>query len=621
MKLLAPLLFFCILGLPLNGQILDRDLLENKPDSFIYVQADDLYSSSVDRFDTLDAFFHRYDPAKAKDFQHLHLGNLGSAATPALFDVPVVLGYDPGFHQYDLYSHGIQDYRFFSSDVAFTYLKYAQGLAQDDGIFNARFRRSFAKGAHISLDYLRINQIGQYAHQHAKHTGFGVGVYYNAPSGKYKGLFLYQSNSVVQEDNGGLFDYGLLDSADVPRSEPGLVYLLNANTVHRERLFRMEHHLPILRSAGDTLNREFNLTAMVRTDIGSGLYRFSDNRLDIEGSYFDGFIPDSRGVRVFVHHKKLANAFFLQADKVQGSNSDGAGFRLAAGLEHRYYDVSQEPEKRYLNELHFHGKGSFDLGKTLSLKAQGQLGFFDASENFLLQGEMLIKLEKIGTLRAEALFFQRQNSLIEDKLYVTQVLRWDNDFRNPYYQKLGLSWNIPKVNIEVQGVNYLLSNHIFYDGNKLPYQLSSTETVQQLTAKKLLTLGPHFGIYGWLGYQFQSVEDISLPDWIINAQVYYTGNWFNGNLKAKIGFDYGTTSDYGALGYFPLTGQFYRRDGEIQQYHALDFFSSFQVSTFRAFVKLENITSFITNDNFEQIDEYPQPEQYFRFGLNMRLYD
>ena len=82
------------------------------------------------------------------------------------------------------------------------------------------------------------------------------------------------------------------------------------------------------------------------------------------------------------------------------------------------------------------------------------------------------------------------------------------------------------------------------------------------------------------------------------------------------------SSGYRGISYFPLTGQFYLNDTRsIDAYPAIDYFISFQVKTFRAFIQMENIGSYFLDDIYLQVVDYPQFERYLRFGLSFVFYD
>ena len=79
---------------------------------------------------------------------------------------------------------------------------------------------------------------------------------------------------------------------------------------------------------------------------------------------------------------------------------------------------------------------------------------------------------------------------------------------------------------------------------------------------------------------------------------------------------------YSANAFFPLLSKFYvQNDREVDFYPALDAQLSFKVSTFRFFIKMENITALISEEVFFQVPFYLQKENVIRFGVGWQLYD
>jgi hypothetical protein len=156
----------------------------------------------------------------------------------------------------------------------------------------------------------------------------------------------------------------------------------------------------------------------------------------------------------------------------------------------------------------------------------------------------------------------------------------------------------------------------------MPVQLDRKAEILQMSASKEVNLGP-IGLLAHLMLQEYDVNEIALPHLIFNGQLFYSGRLFRKNLLIRAGVDFLMTDTYTGVSWFPVTGQFYYDENfSISQYPALDVFFSMQVKNiFKAFVKMENATVFISENHYYQIRDYPQFEQNFRFGLWMKLFD
>ena len=91
-------------------------------------------------------------------------------------------------------------------------------------------------------------------------------------------------------------------------------------------------------------------------------------------------------------------------------------------------------------------------------------------------------------------------------------------------------------------------------------------------------------------------------------------------------FEFGQTisnSDFYGNAYAPQVGQFYLQDSVLlKAFPAIDVFLSFRVKKFRAFVKMENITTWFNgNKMYYTVPYYPMFDRYLRFGVAWSFWD
>jgi hypothetical protein len=89
------------------------------------------------------------------------------------------------------------------------------------------------------------------------------------------------------------------------------------------------------------------------------------------------------------------------------------------------------------------------------------------------------------------------------------------------------------------------------------------------------------------------------------------------------GIDFRVNQAFRPDGYQPVTGQFHIQDSLRQIiYPWLDAFVAFKVSSFRFFIRMENLGNFWNNSAvFYQTAYYAQPFRAIRFGINWRFMD
>ncbi len=154
--------------------------------------------------DSLLDNIHQYDPTRQRDMDYAHLGNLGSAHRPLFYQSVFRRGFDVGLHQFDLYQIKTADVRFYKITQAYTQAGFTQGPSQNDIQFGVKFSRNFAKGLNLSLEHRLINNTGSYDFQKATDSDAAFGLWFHNKKGKYNGFLTFVSNSVVQENNGGI---------------------------------------------------------------------------------------------------------------------------------------------------------------------------------------------------------------------------------------------------------------------------------------------------------------------------------------------------------------------------------------------------------------------------------
>jgi len=599
---------------PPQSKVSISDTIDKPP---TYTTPIDFYHLRTVPTDSLDFQTHQYDPTRRQLIHYGNLGNLGSAHRRHLFQPDKTKGLDYGQHQYDLYKERFAEYKFYDTNTPITELSYSQGFLQLDGILKARFANNFANGIKTSVDYQRINQKGNFQRQRAKHTNLGVGVWYDSPGGFYDGLYHYSSNSIVQEDNGGVINYdtlAVLDDVAVP------VNLAGALTTHRERIVSVQNHFH-LNSRNDSIYRKFQIDLIHTGQYKNGLIKFYDDNILQSTEYYDQFLVDDRGLRQYIDFRTFDNRADLQFQLHSENQPAISSQLLRVGLQYRNTYFTQEPREESLNEVFFNASTRLTFTKYLDLRANGYIQLTGQEGDFSIQGDLRYRIPKLGRITARAAIYQRSPNILEQTLYVTQNLIWQNDFNKPLYSHLGLEASFDDIRLIVQGGLQVISNHVYFDEDRMPIQESTAQDIWQILVRKEIDMGK-IGLHAAAILQ-EAPEFLALPAWIVEAQFYYADRWFKNNMQVRTGVDLRITQAYDAANYFPLTGQFHLdKTYKIDQYPALDLFFDMQIKeTFRLYFKVENLSAWFVDDVYAHVALYPQFKGYFRFGFWMKLFN
>lgn len=570
--------------------------------------------------DTLpDRDFRMYDPARKSLIDWGTLGNLGSSARPLLFENEALRGFDVGVHAFDLYRLEPNDLRFYRNRRAFSDVNFGQGAKQDDGMFNARFARTFEGGANFSLDYRSINHLGQYRYQRDKHNALVFGIW--LPVGKrYDGFLIYSTNVLRQQENGGIVSDTVFSDASFAGPISAAVRLPDQRALTRntDQTLQLTQHLKF---AGAKDERKRALRATYTVAWSKMTFKFSDAGLEQDSLFFDTFLVDKRGIRNFLSLQRIDNTFTLSTFKTKnrGRPSDV----LAIGLAHSYFDLYQEPRDSTFSNLFGTADFSITPSENFTLKAQGALGLLSNFGEYQVKGEIAFGLGKAGKFRAGLLSQRRPPSLLHHRLFVSKRLMWQNDFEKPVENTLFASYALPLIGLELTAKTHLINNYLYYDQSGVAAQTTSPLQVVQFIASENFNVGS-FVCENTVALQQSNRSDVlRLPTWFTKNSLYFSKKVFKNNLELNIGADFRMNSDFQPDGYQPLTWQFHLQDSLSQKpYPWLDAFLTFKIQSFRGYVRYENALSlFHKSDVFYQTANYPQPFNTFRIGLAWRFMD
>ncbi len=578
----------------------------------------------------LDDFFHQYDPARKRTWDYKNLGVPGSAHQALVYEPRLRRGFDAGFHQYDLYLLAAESVPFYRLQKAYTNLGFNRGAEQNNSDFSAQFSRNFANGLNFSLDYRRLGQLGTadlFPNQRVRNTSLGLGFWLQAKNGRYQGFFAYADNKLEHDDNGGIVEEPVREGAFFTPNATD-VYLDNAGTRHRHQEILYTHYLDLVKR--DTLAPDLVPDSLTpprrfwrvshRIGYRSSTYKFFDASPASDASYYGLFQTDNRGLRHFLLHNKLENQFRLQL--VNHNRGPGRDRRLEFHLTHVVHQINQEPVDSSLQEIFIGADWAAAPLPSLQLDAQAQLGVLGSIGDYRLKGQIRTLLGGWGGLEAVFLNQLYSPALVQESFYVTQQPVWGNEFKKTLETNLQGKLFVSGWGLELGGAYHLINQAIYFDTAGAARQTGAPVSISQLFVRKHLRLWKIHSENQW-AVQSVSGDVLRLPLLTGKHSLYFSGKLFK-VLDTRIGFDLRYSTAYYSDYYFPLTGQFQLQDRvQIPFYPAVDAHFNIRVTKFRAFVKLENISSnWMNGQLFYQTPDYPWPPvSGFRIGIKWRLSD
>lgn len=584
--------------------------------------------------DTLiNGYTHQHDPVRQQEWDYMHLGISGSAAQPIVYQPLLRRGFDLGWHQYDLYVKKADDIPFYRHETAFTNMEYNQLSEQNNSVFKILFSRNYGKGFNSSISYERNSQRATtrlFNQQALRNTTLALNFWFKGQNGRYNAYLTIVNNKLERQENGGLVNdtLNLEGNFTTPAVAPVFLDAARSRYQHQEIQFTQYFQLNRFGKADTSALDSLPLEAVPGKQIFQVAHtlsyqnifsRYNDGVTNLT-TYYKNFNTDLRGIRNYVGYQKIENEFRLLTFKSQGPlvgrTRKEAGL-LELALVHAYHRIDLETRDSSLNEVFATGKWDLQPLPAVDLRLNAKLGLLGNIGDYQASGEINFKLGKLGQLTGRATNQLYSPTLMQREFFATQQRIWNNDFKKTLETNLEASLQIDRFQIEVGGAYHLINNLVYFDTIGYARQTGKPVSILQLYAKKNFVLW-RIHLDNQVILQNASEDVVRLPKIFGKHSLYFEGRLFR-VLNTRIGVDVRYQTSYFADYYRPLTGQFELQDKrQVNFYPAADVFGSFQVTKFRAFFKMENITRYIDpqNELFYQTSYYPMPPSSgFRLGI------
>jgi hypothetical protein len=556
--------------------------------------------------DSLDWADNRHVPLS---FMDGHLGNFGSATRPFRPEERQPIGAATGWRQYEPYYLHHGDFRFYNQDVPVAQIALSQA-SQEDTYLTVDFGRSFARGLNLSMAYRRINQVGEYGHQRQKTTGLGIGLWHDAPNGRYDAFYHFIANGIVSQENGGIAEPDTIGRPGWP-DETVPIFITTGITEHKHRSFLTRH---ILRLARDSAGIGADVFAQAR--VGSGLFKYVDESAGQAADYYgDIFFPDSRGIRqfTFAREQELSGGLGLPLRKLRSF--------LQASMRYRHVRFDQEPVMRDINELYLEGSGRFHWIRAVDLRGDLSLGLGQAEGNFRFKAEGEISAGPLGKLTGRWQLTSRKPYLMENSLFVNELQVYAGDWRNPFVQDLGVGWIWEKQKLFAQLQWLLFDNYIYFDSLRLPQQAGSAFSLQRLTVSKAFDFD-WVGLRGTVIWQPDPDRRLAIPDLLAAGSIYWRIRMFERKVDLMPGVDLTYHGGLPGNSYFPVNGVYHLTGGpDSPTYWRVDAGVTMKISFLQVSLRIEDVAGMFSDRVLYEADFYPHYPGYFRLGLSASFFN
>ena len=562
------------------------------------------------------------------------LGNVGSAAYNTIYTPLMKPGFDAGFHSYDVYSNSHKDARFYYTNRPYTEMQYLVGSKQEQ-VIGVSHTQNRTERFNFAFDYRKINAPGYYRSQNTNHDIYRLTARYQSKNKRANTYMSFYYNKINGGENGGIRNDSFLTNDNYKQRKTIPVNLGN-NTSQAYAFFGSS--IPV-----KTGYKETGLLIQQQYDWGRGdsihvndttdYYKYDPIfRVQYTFNYQNDnyqFLDTSPDTAFYDSHYN-----FLPGDTVTS--------------KHQWKMISND-----LSLIQFPVRGN--LGHFINLGARFESingTFLDADINFSnlavhgeyrnktrnqkwdfsARGEFYVIGQNIGDYGVYGMLKRHINDLLGDvRLSVNNVNRepsyvfkYFNSNRDAWYNtslgkenttQLQFATDNKKLKYTLTANYFLFTNYTYFRDYYHSEQYTSLFNLLQVTFSKKFTIRP----FSWyLDFAFQQLHGnapLHIPTfWTRNRFAFEKTLYTNLNLITGLELRYNT--GYYADDYSPLTGQFiYQTTQKISNsLPDIAAFANFRIKSFSAYVRVENLNTFIGDNNFSA-PVYPNNNFAFRLGI------
>ena len=579
----------------------------------------------------------------------LYLGNVGTAARSLLFAPAARIGWDPGFHAFDVYKWDLNRIRFFNATRPYTELGYVLG-SQTQQIIEILHTQNIRPYWNFSLQYRLINAPGFFKNQKTNHNNYLFTSWYESPKKRYNNYFILLSNNMQAGENGGIIDKSFLDSA----------------------AFSERFNIPTRLGGNTPFGRDFFNTSLTTGNAYNELSAVMRQQYDLGRK--DSLVTDSTVIPLFYPRVRLEHSltygkynYRFQDIPNPGINyfPDSAYYKVNYGITKdprdsvyirddwreitNDFSIYQFPDEKNLQQFIKAGislqllHGSFTKGSRslYNLMAHGEYRNRTRNKKWDMQlygllyingynagdYQASVSLERFlgqrwGTLRLGFRNSNRSPSFAYDEsssFYLDAPASFGKENTT---QVSGLVYH-PKLRLQLGADYYILTNYLYHHGFYNLRQEGSLFNVLRVQALKTFRLSRSWRLYSELHLQQKAGNvPLNLPLLFTRNRLAFEGNFFR-NLFLSTGVEVRYHTPFKADGYSPLMGRFFFQDTvTISNRPFADAFFNFRIRSFKAYVRAENLNalgfsggSFGFRKNNMAAPDYPYPGLVIRLGI------
>jgi hypothetical protein len=580
---------------------------------------------------------------------HIYLGNDGSATKSLLFSTPQRIGFDPGFHTYDVYKFKLENVRFYNTPKPYTELGYLLGAGQEQMI-DLLHTQNIKPYWNLSFQYRLLSAPGIFRNQKNYHSAYQIASWYQSPRKRYNNYFVLLGNKIQAGQNGGILaDRDYLDDPIYQRSRAVIPTHIGGQTAFGQSPFSS-----VVNTAQK--EKEFNFFLRQQYDLGRKDSIVTDStvvplfypRLRFEHSlrygkytYWYQDIPSSTNTPDSAYYqshygitmKKPGDSIFLQDEWKEWSNDfsiyqfpDANNLQqyIKLGAELQLLKGTLKASSPSLYNIIAHGEyRNRTRNQKWDINAFGRLytaGFNSGDYHAFVSLQRLLS-KQLGTLQIGFENINRSPSFIYDQrssFYLDSAKTFGKENTLHFFAR----YFIPKLAVQLNGDYYFVSNYLYLNNYKSLQQENAVFNLLRVSALKTFKVSRNLNLHSEVYVQQKAGgAAVNVPVLYTRNRLAYEGRFFR-NLNLSMGLEMRYNTPYKADNYSPVLGQFFYQDTlTISNRPDLHAFVHLRIRTFKAYLRVENLNTVTTvggfgfNHNNFAAPYYPLPGLFIRFGI------
>ncbi|HTC01293.1 MAG TPA: putative porin [Ferruginibacter sp.] len=599
--------------------------------------------------------FYQYFPIPETE---QYLGNTGNAGYSIVYAPQMKIGWDAGFHAFDVYRFALEDTKFFKTDKPVTVLNYEVASGKEQ-IVSALHTQNPKPNFNFGFEYRLINAPGFFVTQNTNHNNFRVFSTYQGKRKRYNASLIVISNSLKSSENGGVVDYTNLsdpnyskrftvpvklggDAAYAP--SPFQVSVFTGNTYKDVTAFLRQSYdfgkKDSIAINDSTTNYLFypKLRFQHTFTFSSYTYQFQDVAVDetdtgtyssygIQLRQLNGLIPldtflvkekwsvitNDFSILQFPDTKNQAQFFSVGArlenihgnfinDAVTNDTTSNSYYNAVAHAEYRNKTRNKLWDIDARGEIYLNGLNSGDYGVYATL------------------GRYLNKTW--GNIRLTFDNISRSPSFIYNS---ASAFSFGNSTLNKKENITMMSATAENRFVNLSATNYVIDNLPYFSNYTTTSQYTTIFNLLQLTASKKIKLTKYWNWYiDLILQQTDGGAPVKVPLLFTRNRIAFEGH-FSKNLDLSTGLDIRYYTAYDAYNYSPVVGQFFTQQNAISLNNKPDVsaFLHARIKSFTAYIRAENLNAVnfangfdFTNNNYAVPRTYAYPGFIFRLGIS-----